>query len=156
VIYTLRYPVLYICFCAICLFVLENVQGEEAQFDPWSVAENVPITLLGEKAVVDFEAVLSVDGTLGQNYCAMLLRFYQKYLSVVAVSQCPMIPSCSRYSMEAIRKGGSFMGILMTADRLLHEGDERKYAEEIWRDDKLMYLDPVENNDFWWHENEIR
>lgn len=155
-IYTLRYPVLDICLCVICLFVLENVRGEEARFDPWAVAENVPIILPEEKAVVGCKAVSSADGTLGQDYCAILLRFYQKYLSVVAVSQCPMIPSCSRYSMEAIRKDGSFMGILLTADRLLHEGDERKYAEEIWRDDKLMYLDPVENNDFWWHENEIR
>ena len=141
---------------SLCLFLFsgqESPCGEEDIFSPWSVSEKAPIVVSSEPAAGECGERLIADETLGQNYCAMLLRFYQNYLSVVTISQCPMIPSCSRYSMEAIRKDGSFMGILLTADRLLHEGDERKYAREIWQDGKLRYIDPVEHNDFWWHQN---
>ena len=47
-----------------------------------------------------------------------MLIHYQKVLSVVTVSHCPMIPSCSSYGMDAVRKHGAFVGVMMTADHL--------------------------------------
>ena len=61
-----------------------------------------------------------------------------------------MIPSCSNYSMEAVRRHGAMLGILMTADRLIHEWDEELRADLIQIDGRTLCADPVENNDFWW------
>ena len=90
------------------------------------------------------------EGTIGQDFCQNLLHFYQVVLSVVVISHCPMLPSCSNYSAEAIKKDGPIWGILLTADRLIHEGDERLYAPEVIVNGQTKYVDPVENNDFWW------
>jgi len=43
------------------------------------------------------------------------------------------------------------MGIIMTADRLIHESNEMDYAPIINTGNKLRYFDPVSNNDFWWY-----
>jgi putative component of membrane protein insertase Oxa1/YidC/SpoIIIJ protein YidD len=61
-----------------------------------------------------------------------------------------MHPSCSAYGIEAIEKHGFFVGILMTADRLIHESDEISLGPEIETEGRLKVHDPVENNDFWW------
>jgi uncharacterized protein len=99
-------------------------------------------------------AKLYDEQTLLQDYCFILLRFYQNVLSVVTVSHCPMIPSCSKYSMDAVRKHGAFVGVAMTADRLYHEGSERYWTPIVRGNGRTRFLDPVENNDFWWyHEN---
>lgn len=47
-----------------------------------------------------------------------LLRFYQKFIGPTKGRYCPMYPSCSQYSLEAIRRYGLIHGLLMTADRL--------------------------------------
>jgi len=60
-----------------------------------------------------------------------------------------MYPTCSAYSRLAVRKHGFFLGIMMTADRLIHEATEMEYAPLVLAD-RLRYYDPVENNDFWW------
>ena len=63
-----------------------------------------------------------------------------------------MDPSCSRYSLLAIQKHGAAIGIVMTADRLLHEADEQKISREVRTAGQAFCLDPVSNNDFWWYE----
>ena len=78
------------------------------------------------------------------------VRFYRHYISPVIGDRCPMYPSCSAYSIEAIKKHGFFIGIIMTADRLIHESDEMNLAPLIQIGDELRAWDPVENNDFWW------
>lgn len=61
-----------------------------------------------------------------------------------------MVPSCSNYSLQAIAKHGPGLGIVLTTDRLIHERDEKWYVPEATRGGDRVYLDPVENNDFWW------
>ncbi len=78
------------------------------------------------------------------------IRFYQDVISSVIGADCPMHPSCSAYGIEAIEKHGFFVGILMTADRLIHESDEISLGPEIETEGRLKVHDPVENNDFWW------
>ena len=128
-----------------CLF--PSIAIAEDSFDPWPSSEEV-------SAVVETQQKSSAEHTILQDYCFILLRFYQNVLSVVSVSHCPMIPSCSNYSMDAVRKHGAFVGVTMTADRLYHEGSERSWTPIIRDDRRTRFLDPVENNDFWWyHEN---
>ena len=124
---------------AVLLPAMNAVGGEDPLADPWEMSGKPPA------------ATVESDSTIGQDFCFMLLRFYQKVLSVVTVSHCPMIPSCSKYSRAAVQKHGPFIGVMMTADRLYHEGSERQWAAIVRDGGRPRFLDPVENNDFWWY-----
>lgn len=73
-------------------------------------------------------------------------------ISRVDGNRCPMYPTCSHYSLEAIGKHGLLIGIVMTFDRLIHESNEMDYAPLVEVGDAVRYADPVENNDFWWSD----
>ncbi len=80
-----------------------------------------------------------------------LVELYRKYISPIDGKECPMYPSCSRYSLLCFEKHGPFIGWVMTCDRLLHERDEMCEALLIRINGVERFYDPVENNDFWWH-----
>lgn len=88
-----------------------------------------------------------------------ILEIYRgplNHLSAVRRGECPMYPSCSEYSGLAIRKHGLAVGWMMTMDRLMRCGrDELKLAPPIFVDGEWRYYDPVENNDFWWSQNDL-
>ena len=48
-----------------------------------------------------------------------IIRLYQKGISPYLPSVCRYEPTCSEYSIEAIKKFGAFKGILLTVKRLL-------------------------------------
>ena len=48
-----------------------------------------------------------------------LVRFYQKFISPLKGPTCRFFPTCSQYSIEAIRKYGALKGIYLTIRRLL-------------------------------------
>ncbi len=48
-----------------------------------------------------------------------IIRVYQKGISPYLPSVCRYEPTCSEYSIEAIKKFGAFKGILLTVKRLL-------------------------------------
>ena len=84
-----------------------------------------------------------------------VVSFYRDHISAVDGDRCPSVPTCSSYSMQAIRKHGFFIGWMMTVDRLIHEGrEEAKVSPMVFSDGKWKIYDPVENNDFWWYEND--
>ena len=91
---------------------------------------------------------------------AGLISIYRNYISPVDGDRCPSYPTCSSYSIMAIKKHGFFMGWIMTVDRLIHEGsEETKVSPMIFSGGRWRIYDPVENNDFWWdpvkgHETE--
>jgi len=90
------------------------------------------------------------------NPLSLLIRFYQgplNHLNSVKRYSCPMHPSCSTYSKQAIKKHGGMIGWIMTCDRLLRCGrDELKFCTWIKTNDTFKCYDPVENNDFWWYK----
>jgi putative membrane protein insertion efficiency factor len=47
------------------------------------------------------------------------IRGYQKFISPFFAPRCKYYPTCSQYSIDAIREYGSLRGITMTAWRLL-------------------------------------
>ncbi|MFO7643764.1 MAG: membrane protein insertion efficiency factor YidD [Desulfosarcina sp.] len=62
---------------------------------------------------------------------------------------CPMHPTCSQYSQEAVARFGFATGWMMTMDRLMRCGrDETRLAPRILVNGKLKYHDPVDNNHF--------
>jgi len=79
------------------------------------------------------------------------VRLYKKYASGADGARCPMVPSCSTYSVDAFHKHGAIMGWIMTCDRLMRCGrDEIGHAKPIQVGGKLRGPDSLENNDFWW------
>ena len=51
-------------------------------------------------------------------FCAPI-RFYQKYISPALPRSCRFTPSCSQYTLEAIREWGVIVGIALGAWRIL-------------------------------------
>jgi putative membrane protein insertion efficiency factor len=47
------------------------------------------------------------------------IRFFQKHISPIDGPRCRFSPTCSSYGHQAIRKQGPWLGMLMTADRLM-------------------------------------
>ncbi|MBA7560484.1 putative membrane protein insertion efficiency factor [subsurface metagenome] len=82
------------------------------------------------------------------------LNFFSEYISQVDGDRCPMYPTCASYSRQVIKKHGFFMGIVMTADRLIHESNEMDYAPLVKVGGGMRYSDPVSENDFWWYNEE--
>jgi hypothetical protein len=81
------------------------------------------------------------------------ITIFQEYISVVDGDRCPMKPTCSTYALQAIKKHGFFIGAMMTADRLIHESDEIRYAPAIIQGESVRFHDPVSNNDFWFDKD---
>jgi hypothetical protein len=61
-----------------------------------------------------------------------------------------MYPTASAFLGQAAAKHGMLLGMVMTADRLLHEWDEQRRAPRIVQYGVSRTYDPVEANDFWW------
>ena len=119
--------------------------------EPWAVSNASPV--IAEDSRTDPRPAQEkiVSGRIATDYCFSSLRFYQTYLSPMLKGGCPMSPSCSRYSIQAIKKHGAFLGTILTFDRLIHEADEKGFVPLVQSGNTIKYLDPVENNDFWWY-----
>jgi len=105
----------------------------------------------------EFTQLAAKDGGLKRelSWPTALLRggvvIFSKYISPIDGDRCNMYPTCSAYSREAIEKHGFIRGYLLTVDRLIHESNETDRAPLISKWDRVRYLDPVSNNDFWWY-----
>lgn len=87
---------------------------------------------------------------------SVMIRFYQgplDHLAAVRTGECPMYPSDSQYGLQSIQKHGALIGWIMTMDRLMRCGrDETRLSPPVIVDGQLKYYDPLEKNDFWWHD----
>ncbi|MGE5252929.1 MAG: membrane protein insertion efficiency factor YidD [Planctomycetaceae bacterium] len=121
-----------------------GVQAGEGRWDePWPKQGTAPSGLKESPA-----SPLSP----GQRAAQGVMRFFQSYISPVDGDRCPSYPTCSQYSVEAIRKHGVWIGLVMTFDRLIHESDEIGQAPRVKIYGSYRTYDPVENNDFWWNK----
>jgi putative membrane protein insertion efficiency factor len=117
---------------------------------PWSVASDAPVLLTsGDRETSS--AADRPETSMAATPFLWLLKIYQGFISPIDGDRCPMYPTCSRYSILAIRKHGPFLGVIMTSDRLLHEADEQPMVPVIQIGNRYRYADPVDNNDFWWY-----
>jgi len=83
-----------------------------------------------------------------------LLRFYQQVISEVDGARSNMYPTGSDYARRVIKKHGVALGIMLTTERLLHEGNEKQVSPRIRKYGIWRIYDPVEANDWWWHGSE--
>ena len=85
------------------------------------------------------------------------VSLYRKHISAVDGDRCPSLPSCSSYSLNAMKKHGFFIGWIMTVDRLIHEGrEEAEVSPLVFTEGTWKIYDTVENNDFWWYRPKQR
>ena len=92
----------------------------------------------------------ATPSNLSYQYGYTFLRLYQTGFGKFIKSHCPMQPSCSHYSIEAISQHGLIRGVILTADRLLHEIDEAPLVEKVWIKGRgYCCLDPVSRNVMW-------
>jgi putative component of membrane protein insertase Oxa1/YidC/SpoIIIJ protein YidD len=79
------------------------------------------------------------------------IQVFRNFISGADGDRCPMVPSCSTYALEAVRRHGSIIGWVMTCDRLMRCGlDETRHTPPVRVGQRILSNDPVENNDFWW------
>ena len=57
----------------------------------------------------------------------LLIRFYQKFISPMFPAKCRFYPTCSQYTLEAIKEHGTIKGTYLAIRRILkchpfHEG----------------------------------
>ena len=82
------------------------------------------------------------------------LRFFQTVISPVDGARSAMYPTGSAYARQAFAKHGALLGFVLTAERLMHEGNERLVAPRIRKYGRWRIYDPLEANDRWWHQPE--
>lgn len=77
----------------------------------------------GDKGIIrNFERTASTcpaRHSLAAGAMIFLIRIYQKAISPYLPCQCRFEPSCSHYAVDAFRKRGFWMGVLLTAWRLM-------------------------------------
>lgn len=78
----------------------------------------------------------------GLNSFSFAFEVYDKVISPIDGDRCRMYPSCSQYSKEAIAQRGLFLGILMSADRIMRCGMDTKLYNVISIGEKDYYDDP--------------
>lgn len=79
----------------------------------------------------------------------LAVRFFQKFISPVDGPRCPMYPTCSAYSLQALHKHGPFLGTLLTVDRLYREGDPHEHGQPLNKWGRIRFYDPLKQNTFW-------
>lgn len=75
------------------------------------------------------------------------LRFFQNYISPADGARCALYPTCSEYSLQALKKHGLLRGAVLTFDRLLHEPDERRMRRPEWIKGAYRVRDPLSSNE---------
>ena len=74
------------------------------------------------------------------------VRFYQKWISPVDGPRCNFSPTCSRFGYEAVHDHGPFLGVVMTADRLMRCNYWTKVSPDYLRLPHGALYDPVTKN----------
>ncbi len=137
---------------AALLIVISAQTAYAEPWGPWSVSNDSPAGLSKQdREQADVSKSEEPHASIAGTPFFWLLTFYQKFLGRANRGRCPMYPTCSQYSVEAIHKHGPLVGIIMTADRLMHEIDEKEYVPYIRVGNRYRFDDPVSNNDFWWN-----
>jgi putative component of membrane protein insertase Oxa1/YidC/SpoIIIJ protein YidD len=89
-----------------------------------------------------------------------LMAFYDgplNHMVGVRRGSCPMYPSCSEYSRQAVAAHGAVVGWVMSMDRLLRCGrNELQIAPKALVHGNWKSYDPLAANDGWWAADDER
>lgn len=121
------------------------------EWGAWSVSSAAPVIAQPQQAVrrQDLQKSRLIDAPfLG------LLKFYQVFISPMDGDRCPLYPTCSQFSIQAIRRHGPVIGVVMTADRLMHEANESRLSQKVMVGSRIRGVDSLDDNDFWWYRHD--
>lgn len=123
--------------------------AKAGEWGPWSVSTAAPV--LNEHGEAKHQH--SVEGPRTVNVPFLgLIRFYQLFISPMDGDRCPLYPTCSQFSIQAIQRHGPAVGWIMTADRLMHEADEARLSQKVMIGSRMRSIDTLDDNDFWWYK----
>jgi len=71
-----------------------------------------------------------------------MIKFYQRYISPINGSRCPMYPSCSNFAAQVLNHEGE-KGIIKVFDRLLRCGRDLEDYTLVFQRGRVLHLDPV-------------
>ena len=77
------------------------------------------------------------------------IHLYSSTLSPADGPRSPSYPTSTTYGKQAIQKYGFFTGVILTADRLIHESDVHRGPKVVLYGHR-RYFDPIESNTYWW------
>jgi putative membrane protein insertion efficiency factor len=122
-----------------CLLTPVAVSASDGEWDPW---QSNPAA--GRKPPIP-------DAPSAESWALLwAVRGYQLFVSPADGAGCSYYPTCSAYSMQALRKHGPLVGFTMTADRVnRNHSNQDGYYPQIRKFGRVYLYDPVANNDFW-------
>lgn len=74
------------------------------------------------------------------------VRFFQKWISPIDGPRCSFSPTCSQFGYEAVHDQGPFLGVVMTADRLMRCNHWTEPGPDYVRLPNGALHDPVAKN----------
>jgi len=77
------------------------------------------------------------------------INLYSGYISPVDGPRSPSFPTSTQYGKQAIERHGFFIGVILIADRLIHESDVHLGPKIVIYGNR-RYFDPLEANTYWW------
>ena len=128
------------------LVVSATAYGSDTGFAPWDFVSTERIESKDEAA-----ATRAGEGT----FPILALQSIFQAVSDVDGDRCPMMPTCSTYSLQAMKKHGFVAGWVLTVDRLIRELDEQDMAPVVAVNGEYRAYDPVKANDFWWFSDTV-
>lgn len=69
------------------------------------------------------------------------INIYQKYISPIKGSHCPMYPSCSNYGLQAFKTYNPLKAFTLTSDRLMRCGHEYEFYDITLQDNGFRFID---------------
>jgi putative membrane protein insertion efficiency factor len=85
------------------------------------------------------------QGLLGRSLLGSA-RFFQKWISPIDGPRCSFSPTCSQFGYEAVHDHGPFLGVVMTADRLMRCTTWTEAGPNYQQLPNGALHDPVANN----------
>ena len=123
---------------------------------PWAWAQLDANPMRAPNAARKQAPASSGSGSIPARVFDAYLRFFQKVISPVDGARSNMYPTGSAYARQAFAKHGAVLGFLLTAERLMHEGNEGLVAPRIRKHGRWRVYDPLEANDKWWRRKADR
>ena len=65
------------------------------------------------------KVIISILGTLMSGIAVFIIKLYQIFISPLLPQACRYYPTCSAYSIEAIKRHGPFRGGFLSLKRIL-------------------------------------
>ena len=138
---SLRFPAHYL---GRILLLLSAVSG------PVALAQTDANPMRAPKAAPRPAPAVPGPGSIPARVFDAYLRFFQQVISPVDGARSNMYPTGSAYARQAFAKHGAVLGFVLTAERLMHEGNEGLVAPRIRKYGRWRIYDPLEANDRWW------